>query len=384
MKHAFKFTLILAFMLITFSTYAQKHNLQPGWCKYAKNGKGTARDESASAQCKVCDAEREKEKKDKAIADKANSERLALKWKADKIAADAKHKEKMKKANEDNKSTEVFVTMPKTSAVAANPKKPVEKKPMVPGKMVYMTASSGDAAFRNAVTKEDLLLAAGLPYWAVEGTYMEDGTISRNNFPANYGVVQMKNSVTAPSHPFFEYASNAGSYKPYDLVNSQFKRVFNSDSISRIVHFYGNWFLVSYGFSKVDWFTHSFGAVKLYNVKTKESVPIPEKSYRQAVEMVAFKYHGLENEAIARNYRYFKGSYEGDGIDGKKARERSACEKTFDNIVGGPDKWKAFVAVKPFKSKQDINVEGYVYYCDVNEKIVKVRISDDDLRKIRG
>ena len=299
MKHAFKSALIIVFVLISFSTYAQKHNMKPCWCKYAKKGKGTSRDESASAECKACAAETEKERKKIAKTFELNPERDELNKKANKLASEARLKETIKKSNERNKVTEVAVTMPKPLAPAPPIKKPVETKAPAAEKIIYM-------------------------------------------------------------------------------------RVFNSDSISNIVHFYGNWFMVSSGFANFNWSTNSFGSVKLYNVKTKESVPIPEKSYRHAVEMATFNYHGSENRPVARNYRFFKGSYQGDGSDGKKVHERSPCETTFDNIIGGPDKWKAFVAVKPYKSKQDRDVQGYIYYCDANEKIVKVKVTIEDLRSLRG
>ena len=384
MKHAFKSALIIAFVLISFSTYAQKHNMKPGWCKYAKKGKGTSRDESASAECKACAAETEKERKKIAKTFELNPERDELNKKANKLASEARLKETIKKSNERNKVTEVAVTMPKPLAPAPAIKKPVETKAPAAEKIIYMTASWGKVPFKNAMTEEDITTATELKFVAVEGTYMEDGTISRNNFPANLGVIQLEQQVKAPNHPYFEIHPNSASYKPYDLVDAQLKRVFNSDSISNIVHFYGNWFMVSSGFANFNWSTNSFGSVKLYNVKTKESVPIPEKSYRHAVEMATFNYHGLENRPVARNYRFFKGSYQGDGSDGKKVQERSPCETTFDNIIGGPDKWKAFVAVKPYKSKQDRDVQGYIYYCDANEKIVKVKVTIEDLRSLRG
>lgn len=384
MKIPFKFTLLVIFLLFHFSTYAQKHNLQPGWCRYAKPGKGKAMNESASAQCKVCDAEREKEKKDKEIADKASADRLAIKNKEDKLASEAKFKQQSKDNKERNKVTEVFVKMPKSSTVASAPsKKMADKKAVAPGKMIYMTRNSF-GTFRNSLTDEELTPAVPFPFYAVEGTYMEDGTISRNNFPANYGVIQLDKTIDSQNHPATANFYQATSYKVHDLVDSKLNRIFNSDSIARIVHFYGNWFLISYDFAKIDWITHSFGAVKFYNVKTKESIAIPEKSYRQAIELATFRFHGMDNQPVARNYRYFKGSYEGDGADGKKTHARSACEETLDNIVGGADKWKAFIAVKPFKSKSDRSIDGYVYYCNANEKIVKIKVTNDDLTKLRG
>ena len=98
MKHAFKSALIIAFVLISFSTYAQKHNMKPGWCKYAKKGKGTSRDESAFAECKACAAETEKERKKIAKTFELNPERDELNKKANKLASEARLKETIKKA----------------------------------------------------------------------------------------------------------------------------------------------------------------------------------------------------------------------------------------------------------------------------------------------
>lgn len=384
MKKLFKSLLILAFILASAHTYAQTHNKKAGWCKYAKNGKGTARDESASAMCQACIAEDAKEKKQLEIDAKARAEKTVLKNKADQLASDAKYKQTMKDNKERQKVTEVFVTMPKPSAPAkVAAKKSPEKKVGTPSKMIYMTANLGSSNFRNAITDEVLQGPATFPFKSIEGTYMEEGNLSRNNFPANFGVIELDKTVNVGDHPAMEYFSNADSYKVKDLVDPEFKRFFNSDSISSIVHFYGNWFLISSGFTKRDWVTHSHGAVKLFNVKTRESVPIPEKSFRQSVDMPTFNFHGLKNQPVARNYRFFKGTYEGDGSDGKKVNDRSACEKTFDALTGGPDKWKAFVTVTPYKNKQDRDVQGYAYYCDANEKIVKIKLSQQDFYNLR-
>ena len=52
------------------------------------------------------------------------------------------------------------------------------------------------------------------------------------------------------------------------------------------------------------------------------------------------------------------------------------------NKLGGEEKWKAFIIVNPISSKSDINFDRYIYYCDQNNKIIKMKITANEARSL--
>lgn len=113
--------MICLFLAIGVAVRAQSHNMNPGWCRYAKKIKGSAKDESASAQCQACVNDNKKERAAKAAEDKRKYDAAVAKAAADKRASEIAYKKEQEERAARNKVTEVFVTMPSSSLSNASP-----------------------------------------------------------------------------------------------------------------------------------------------------------------------------------------------------------------------------------------------------------------------
>lgn len=379
----FLMTLLFAVMKVN----AQTHNMNPGWCKYAKKEKGQAKDESASAECQVCKKENEKERIARAAEDKRRTAEATARGNAKKREEDAAFKKKQAERDEKSKVTEVAVVMPKSSStvnnISTNSKKQVATQKVVKNQVsgIFMRAMSYGEGFVNAKkTDENIILKdRDSRYKETEGTFFVDGCGIQYGFPANVGIVTLNNEIRVAEPLATEL--NTSSYYVHDLIDVNEKRTFNSDQISSIEHFYGNWFLIGYNVNKYGYVVYSYAGAKLYNVKTKEYIDIPEKTYRNTINLDIIKFHGLER-VVAKNYRYIYGNYQAESNSCHTFSGLSEAEILMQKKLGGEEKWKAFIVVEPISSRSDINFDRYVYYCDQSDKIVKMKITADEARKL--
>ena len=136
--------MICLFLAMGIAARAQSHNMKPGWCKYAKKVRGTAKDESASAQCQACVNDRKKEDAAKAAEDKRRQEAAIAKAAADKRAFDIAYKKKQEERAAREKVTEVFVTMPSSSSSSAS--STVKESPVNVGTAADAAGSGGSAS----------------------------------------------------------------------------------------------------------------------------------------------------------------------------------------------------------------------------------------------
>lgn len=122
--------MICLLLAIGVATRAQSHNMNLGWCKYAKKVRGTAKDESASAQCLACVNDDKKERAAKAAEEKRNYEASVIKAQQMRAAAIADKKKLDQEVAARNKVTEVFVTMPSSSLSGASSSSKKESSPV--------------------------------------------------------------------------------------------------------------------------------------------------------------------------------------------------------------------------------------------------------------
>ncbi|HRA73805.1 MAG TPA: hypothetical protein PLB11_13405, partial [Flavobacterium sp.] len=372
-----KLIMICLFMAVSIA-YSQGHQSGGKWCCPVL---GTRCDGVGTYLCPLCEKNQKKEKEAKAAEDKRRTDAAYAKAEADKRTREIARKKEQQELAEKNKSTEVFVTMPKAVSSPKNNSAKNEKQ-VVPQKVVkkpeseiFMRAMNYGEGFWNAKNlDETVILKKERDSWyrGAEGAMFNDGCGIQFGFPPNIGIVTFNNEIQV-AEPFASEL-NTSSYYVQDLIDRNEKRIFNSDRIASIEHFYGNWFLIGYDVEKYFYVSYTYASAKLYNVKTKEYVDISEKSYSNTISLSNIKFHGRES-VVAPNYRYIFNVYQAENNSCYTFSRLSSSEVLMKNKLGGEEKWKAFIIVNPISSKSDINFDRYIYYCDQNNKIIKMKIT---------
>lgn len=341
---------------------------------------------SEKLSCPACEVTEKKEKTARAAEDKRRNIAAVEKANAEKSAQEAAFKKKQTERDEKSKVTEVAVIAPKSGS-SSNNNLTKNKTQVITQKgvkkqlnEVFMRAMSYGQGFVNAKTDENIILKDNdSRYKKVEGTFFNDGCGIQFGFPPNTGIVTF-NSEIRVAEPLSTDLSSV-SYYVQDLIDVNEKRTFNSDQVSSINHFYGNWFLIGYNVNKYGYVIVSFASAKLYNVKTKEYVNISEKTYFNTTQLDIIKFHGIEG-VVAKNYRYIYNIYQSEKNSCYTSIDLSEPEIFMQKKLGGEEKWKALIIVNPISSKSDINFDRYVYYCDQNDNIVKMKITAEEARQM--
>ncbi|MDX6184083.1 hypothetical protein SGQ44_18120 [Flavobacterium sp. Fl-77] len=277
--------------------------------------------------------------------------------------------------------TEVFVTIPKSKVVNKPTQTGVVKKMnTTEGNKIYMSDLNYGQGFKNGITDSKIIFydAQTSPYLDTYGAVMNECGVLEG-FPANVGIVKLKKKASAqePMASFF----NKQEYNVFDLIDVNEKRFFNSDRIALIEHFYGNWFVIGYDFYDGS-YQNKLGQAKLYNVKTKQFIDIAEKDYNNVVSLGYYGFHGITS-FIIQNYRFIHGSYQSLNTECYKLPSLSNSEIFMEKKLGGQDKWKAFIVVDPTPSKSSRNYNRFVYYCDANDRIIKLELTMDEAIELR-
>lgn len=258
---------------------AQAHNMQPGWCKYAKKAKGQAKDESESAVCQVCRKENEKEKTARAAEDKRRNDVAVAKGKADKAASDLAYKKTQAEIAAKNKVTEVHVTMPKTTATETKKTEPpVKKKPVKLGKDIQLYAGWGMGMFTHN-SRTNFFLNEINDTVLKSNDYLETYAVwreNKNNFPKNIGIVLLKET---------NKISNGRELNVADIIDLKGKRYFNDNTISTIFHLADDYFVVCKSPTIPEWRSYGnnytgYENVEIYNLKTKKSIKLDKDAGR--------------------------------------------------------------------------------------------------------
>lgn len=264
-------------MLAVIQIKAQVHDNRGNRCELLrKNGKGTALGEE---ECPACVAKNNKERAAKAAEDKRREAVHAEKIEADNITREIARKKELAEQTEKNKVTEVFVTMPKSTPVKnTTPAKKTEQK-VTQNNYFYtekdynynqsfsaMTFSPSDPDNDKYFIINAKKVFTNNEYKKCVGTYAEN----KYNFPPNVGIVVLNES----------YTNKEGKDVPiYDLIDLKGNRILNDNSISMILHFADDYFILFTNILYSSYGTNTYQLPKdseafIFNLKTKEKYPI--------------------------------------------------------------------------------------------------------------
>jgi hypothetical protein len=362
-----KYILLCLFIAASFVAKAQSHISTGKYaCDLVPSSRGTEK-----YTCPACTKIREAKRLAKLAADKKEKGLAAEKAKTDKTANAAAGKKQQQEIAKKNKVTELGLKMPATGAARTSAKENASTKTTaVKEKEVYMGEMSYGKGFINAKTEENIIFYENdSPYQATKGAFLNDCGAIQWAFPANLGIATLKTTVRTAA----PLADELGSYQyaVWDLIDVKQKRTFNSDRISFIGHVYGDWFMVGYDGFKNDQLFPQAGELRLYNVKTKEYVDVPEKSFSNAVTLSV---RASRPELVNRNYKYMNGNYHPETTACYHNRELTGPEAFMKDKLGGTEKWKACIVVRQIKVPRG-DVNHIVYYVDANDKIAKLEIT---------
>jgi hypothetical protein len=229
--------------------------------------------------CPACQVKIKKEREAKAVEDKRRAVAQAEKNKADQIARQ-KTLEKEKKENEVKlKASEVYMTMPKSTSVKnTTPSKKTEQKVTQKiyfytdmdynynqsfSKMIYSPNDSENNSYFIVNNKK---VFTNNEFKKCVGTYAEN----KYNFPPNVGIVVLNESFT----------NKKGEDVPiYDLIDSKGNRILKDNSVSMILHFVDDYFILFTNIFNSSYETNTYrlpadSEASIFNLKTKEKYPI--------------------------------------------------------------------------------------------------------------
>jgi uncharacterized Zn finger protein (UPF0148 family) len=289
-----KLITICLFMAVSIG-YSQGHQSGGKWCCPFL---GTRCDGVGTYLCPACAKTEKAEREAKATEDKRRAVAHAEKVKSDKIARDLAYKKQQKELAEKNKSTEVFVTMPKSTAIKnTTPDKKTESKGMVRNYFYTQiktinNQSIDDMYFRYQEFSNYFLINNEKKFTNNEfktciGVYTNE-YLKYSNFPPNIGIVVLNESFTD---------RHGKSIQISDLIDSKGNRILNDNSISIIIHFADDYFIAfrgmysSVGTSNERRFFADSGEPFIYNLKTKQKILIP----RYTIDGTEMRWYEFDN-----------------------------------------------------------------------------------------
>jgi len=199
--------------------------------------------------------------------------------------------------------------------------------------------------------------------------------VNRNKFPKNLGIVTLHKEINQDKHvayAYYKYNINRSSnYYVRDLIDNKGKRHFNSDRISFIGHLYGDWFVIGSDFYGRDFYSFHLGNAKLYNLKSKKEFLLPISPYHNAVEINKYD----DYRYSVSNPSYITGSYI------SLSEKKESREILIDNLLGGSDKWKAYIFTSISISKE--HTEHKIFYINSNDEIIELSASREDYYNLK-
>ncbi|MGV3540266.1 MAG: cell envelope integrity protein TolA [Rufibacter sp.] len=336
--------IILILVLVNLNeVYAQTtHNINCSSCAYSKNRvKDASRIGTANETCSCvpCREKRNKEKAAKQAEIKRRQDVIADKIKAEKDARDKAFAAEQKKKQEESskaKSGELLINAQPTKAVAQKQ----EKKATNIGSQRFMQGSNGNWEFYNENSEKIVRPNAEKlrPIHRAYGTFRIEGkSIARYLHPAEIGVIAYFNNNPV------KYCNGSG-LNQWDIVDYNWKPLFNDESVHFIEHFYENWFLIGYlpCENYESGHTGRYKSLKLYNVSSKMFIDVKTDLSYFMIDLVGTNgtYHKGDGMAIFHNPHYLTGEYSDTNLAGEKIKH-GGCELLFDERLGGTGSWKA-------------------------------------------
>jgi hypothetical protein len=272
MKNKILITVITALFTIL-QVSAQAHDNSKGACRLVKSRYSVV---EPGATCPACVA---KDKKEQVARDAENKRRN------DAVIAAAKAKQKAreleiikeKELAEKNKPKEVFVTMPKNTTVKNTiPDKKTESKGVV--KNYFYTENNdinnqsiSDMIIRYQKISNYFLINnekkfTNNEFKACIGGLWKHRDKNDFNFPPNVGIVVLNESFKD---------KNGKSIQISDLIDLKGNRILNDNSISTIIHFSDEYFIIFRGLpvffsGNIVSFSRGGGDAFIYNLKTQQ------------------------------------------------------------------------------------------------------------------
>ena len=263
---------LILLLLFTHIANAQSHVSRSEYarynCRFAPKGSNNA---EGKVMCPACAKENEDARKKKAADDKAAEEAAKIKNARLKAENEIAFKKKREEDAKRNKSTEVYVTMGKTTAIAGKEaEKPVKKAPVKLGKDIQLFAGWGMGMF-NHNNRSNFFLNENKDTVLKSNDYLETYAVigeNKNNFPKNVGMVLLKETYKF---------SNGKEQNIADIIDLKGKRYFNDNTISTVFHLADDYFVVCRCPSLQEWRSYGnnytgYEDVEIYNLKTRKSI----------------------------------------------------------------------------------------------------------------
>ena len=194
--------------------------------------------------------------------------------------------------------------------------------------------------------------------------------------PPETGVIRV-------SFPETKYC-NGNTLICWDIIDYNWNRLFNDESIYYIEHFFGDWFFI--GYKSCDEYSkhesrhslYNFSRIKFYNVKSKELVNIKIDIAFERVSLGKMKFHTQYDEVLLlHNHFYDFGVYKPTYSDGKEIKHQYS-ELMIDKLSGGDNMWKTAICFRP-----DQNSLYTVYFIDKNDNFKQITVDATEFRRYK-
>ena len=290
---------LITIVTLLFSTisFAQTHNTTTGsTCKYAKN---RCTNMEGCPQCAACDADDKKEKDAKIAEVKKRNDKI---WADAKIKKDAEDKAYQDKIAADNaeakrkaESGNVVINAQPTS-VPNNNQTQKSKVENTGYKIDYFYTNTRyynfQDIYRSKETNEGFLVNGDTilnsnDYSGFYANHIYD----ENNFPPNIGIVRLNQKKIIPLGDEGKVTQETNGYDlispVFDLVNSKGERLLNDNSITLIMHFFDNYFLIGRGSINAEGYRTAYfsDGVEIYNIQSKKAYRLEKRIYDNKTEI---------------------------------------------------------------------------------------------------
>lgn len=268
--------LLFMVQLVNAQSHVSKSEYARFNCRFAPKGSNNA---EGKLVCPACAKEDDDARKKKIADDKAASEAAKIRNARLKAENEIAFKKKREEDAKRNKSTEVYITMPKTTAVEGKkPEPPVKKGPVKLGKDIQLYAGWEMGMFTHN-SRTNFFLNENKDTVLKSNDYLEAYAVwreNKNNFPKNIGIVLLKET---------NRISNGREQNVADIVDLKGKRYFNDNTISTIFHLADNYFVVCKSPTLPEWRSYGnnytgYENVEIYNLKTKKSIKLDKDAGR--------------------------------------------------------------------------------------------------------
>jgi hypothetical protein len=283
MKWKINMVLIVLGIFITNNILSQSHTLDISTgCRLAKPVKGSAR--NYGKNCPACVKENEAETKAKKEEDARfyqQAKEKEAKLKREREQAIAEQNKKIAEETEAQKKNELVVTQNKTNTASNNQSEESTNKDYEKEFMYTIKGEYGGGNYITYLFSHNYNDYNGFIYNG--DTLFKDkyqrtfgrGLKDENNFPRNIGIAVLKEKYIRTYNPITrKYYTQ--ELQICDLINSKGDRYFKDSTISAIIHLSENYFLIARGNPFISDHYTKFDSAELYNVFTKESIPLKQ------------------------------------------------------------------------------------------------------------